>query len=121
MPVGKDHEIVEVADPSLPSGIGCEYHSPGGPKVPCRTGMGTPEPKPEKAAMTSAPKGEPQNPAPPTKAEKKKAQEPAIPAKAPHHAQPSERLISHEDLNDVVPQVKGAKGEKRRLTAILFT
>jgi hypothetical protein len=71
--VGKDHEIVEVRDPSLPSGIGCEYHSPGGPRVPCPTGMGTPEVKKvEKEAL------------PPPKAPKEKAQKPEPPpAKAP--------------------------------------
>ena len=38
-----NHEIVEVRDPNSPTGIGCEYHSPGGPKVPCPPGMGAAE------------------------------------------------------------------------------
>jgi hypothetical protein len=39
--VGEGHEIVEVRDPSLPSGIGCELHSPPPyPKIPCPEGMG---------------------------------------------------------------------------------
>lgn len=61
--VGGGHEIKEVP------GIGCEYHSPGGPKVPCPHGMGDPEPQkpapkveqPEaaKAEPPKAPKVEP--------------------------------------------------------------
>jgi len=38
--VSEDHEIVEVPDPSAPTGISCEYHSNGGPRVPCPRGMG---------------------------------------------------------------------------------
>jgi hypothetical protein len=40
-PVGEGHEIIEVPDSSLPSGIGCELHSPPpGVKVPCPQSMG---------------------------------------------------------------------------------
>jgi hypothetical protein len=40
--VGGGHEIVEVPDPKLPSGIGCELHSPPPHvKVPCPNGMGS--------------------------------------------------------------------------------
>jgi bacterioferritin-associated ferredoxin len=40
-PIGEeDHEIVEVVDRSSPMGIGCEYHSQRGPKVPCPENMG---------------------------------------------------------------------------------
>ncbi len=40
-PVGEGHEIVEVPDSSLPSGIGCELRSPPpGIKVRCPEGMG---------------------------------------------------------------------------------
>lgn len=41
-PVGDGHEIVEVPDRGLPSGIGCELHSPPPPvKVKCPGPMGT--------------------------------------------------------------------------------
>jgi Predicted lipoprotein of unknown function (DUF2380) len=41
-PVGEGHAIVEVPEPGLPSGIGCELHSPQPyPKVPCPKGMGS--------------------------------------------------------------------------------
>jgi hypothetical protein len=38
-----NHEIVEVRDPQSPTGIGCEFHSPAGAKIPCPVGMGVPE------------------------------------------------------------------------------
>jgi Domain of unknown function (DUF4157) len=41
-PVGGGHKIVEVPDPNLPSGIACEFHSPGSARVPCPAGMGNP-------------------------------------------------------------------------------
>jgi uncharacterized protein DUF4157 len=40
-PVDGGHKIIEVPDPNLPSGIGCELHSsPPFPRVPCPIGMG---------------------------------------------------------------------------------
>jgi hypothetical protein len=39
--VGEGHEIIEIPDRNLPSGIGCELHSPSPyPQVPCPSGMG---------------------------------------------------------------------------------
>ncbi|WP_262421445.1 hypothetical protein [Paraburkholderia sp. UCT31] len=40
--VGGGHEVVEVPDPTVPSGVGCEFHSPPPfAKVPCPPGMGS--------------------------------------------------------------------------------
>jgi hypothetical protein len=52
-PVGPDHKIVEVSDPDpkSPTGIICEFHSPGGTTVDCPHGMG------ERAREPSAPAG----------------------------------------------------------------
>ncbi|HEX2975265.1 MAG TPA: hypothetical protein VHO68_04965, partial [Bacteroidales bacterium] len=39
--IGEGHEIVEISDRNLPSGIGCELHSsPPRVRVPCPPGMG---------------------------------------------------------------------------------
>jgi hypothetical protein len=76
--VSAEHEIVEVSDSTMPTGIGCEYHSSGGPKVPCPNGMGTPTiENQEKPAVT--PPSQATGSQPPTKA----PSEPPTPAATP--------------------------------------
>jgi hypothetical protein len=51
--VNDEHSIVEVMDASVPSGIGCEYHSPVGVKIHCPGVMGTGPAEPAPAAFAS--------------------------------------------------------------------
>ncbi len=50
--VNEEHEVVEVMDASKSTGIGCEFHSPGGPAVDCPIGMGKGPIEPAPAAFT---------------------------------------------------------------------